>query len=107
MVLLPLVENAMKHGPLARNRGIVRFVVSEKDERVLVEISNPGAFAGRRIGGNGLPIVEKRLALAYGASARLSIEPDGDRTRASLLLPRSAELRPNASSTRAPESSPG
>ncbi len=88
MVLLPLVENAMKHGPLARHRGVVRFSVSQKDERVLVEIANPGAFAGRRAEGSGLAIVEKRLALAYGALASFSIERDGDRTKASVQLPR-------------------
>ena len=105
MVLLPLVENAMKHGPLARNKGTVRFAVSQPgdDDRVLVELSNPGAYAGRREGGSGLPIVEKRLALAYGKSARFSIERDGDRTKASLLLPRTVEIR--APSSRAPESS--
>jgi len=93
MVLLPLVENAMKHGPLARNRGTVRFAVTRSGEGVVVEITNPGAFAGRRDGGSGLPIVEKRLALAYGTSATFTIERDGDRTKAMLRLPRSVEAR--------------
>jgi two-component system sensor histidine kinase AlgZ len=89
MVLLPLVENAMKHGPLARHKGVVVFAVRLEDAAVSIEISNPGAYSGPREGGNGLPIVEKRLALAYGKHARLTIARDGDdRTKATLELPR-------------------
>ena len=88
MVLLPLVENAMKHGPLARNKGTVVFAVKPTSDGVAIEIENPGAYAGPRPGGNGLPIVEKRLALAYGSAARFTIERHGDRTRASIVLPR-------------------
>lgn len=102
MVLLPLVENAMKHGPLARNKGTVRFAVGCADDLVVIEIANPGAYAGRRAGGSGLPIVEKRLALAYGTSARFSIEGDGDRTKATLVLPKAVEIRGPVS--RAPRS---
>lgn len=98
MVLLPLVENAMKHGPLARHKGVVRFVVKEGAAEAAgpppidVEISNPGAYKGPRAGGSGLPIVEKRLALAYGKAARFTIEADGDRTRSRVLLPRTVDL---------------
>jgi signal transduction histidine kinase len=92
MVLLPLVENAMKHGPLARHKGVVRFVVVASGDRVRVEIENPGAYAGRRVGGSGLPIVEKRLALAYGKAATFAIEGDGERTRVVLTLPRAPVL---------------
>jgi LytS/YehU family sensor histidine kinase len=91
MVLLPLVENAMKHGPLARRKGVVRFSVKELPEGIRVELSNPGAYAGRRAGGSGLAIVEKRLGLAYGKAASLTIESEereGARTRVVLLLPR-------------------
>lgn len=87
MVLLPLVENAMKHGPLARNKGAVVLAVKPSDHDVVVEISNPGSYAGPRAGGSGLPIVEKRLALAYGKDARFAIERDGERTKASITLP--------------------
>jgi LytS/YehU family sensor histidine kinase len=88
MVLLPLVENAMKHGPLSRHRGTVGFAILVKDTHVTIEIANPGAYAGPRPGGSGLPIVEKRLALAYGRNARFAIGADGDRTIARLDLPR-------------------
>jgi signal transduction histidine kinase len=88
MVLLPLVENAMKHGPLSRHKGNVRFSLTVAADHVEVEISNPGAYTGPREGGRGLPIVEKRLALAYGRAARFAIERDGERTRAVMKLPR-------------------
>ncbi|HEY8075288.1 MAG TPA: histidine kinase [Labilithrix sp.] len=87
MILLPLAENAMKHGPLARNKGAVGLVVERAGERVRVAITNPGAYKGPRSGGSGLGIVEKRLALAYGDRATFLIEADGDRTRAVLVLP--------------------
>jgi LytS/YehU family sensor histidine kinase len=93
MVLLPLIENAMKHGPLARNIGIVCFSIAFSDTEVHVEISNPGAYAGPRAGGSGLPIVEKRLALTYGKAAGFAIVRDGDRTKASIRMPRVADVR--------------
>jgi hypothetical protein len=91
MLLLPLVENAMKHGPLAGKKGTVGFAVKSTATDIVIEISNPGAYAGPRTGGSGLPIVEKRLALAYGTSARFEIERVGDRTKATTILPRSSE----------------
>lgn len=102
MLLLPLVENAMKHGPLKRHRGPVVFAIEATDEAVRIRISNPGAFTGRREGGSGLPIVEKRLMLAYGRAARFTIEAeqtgaggasDAPRTKAEMHLPRAPILR--------------
>jgi hypothetical protein len=91
MLLLPVAENAMKHGPLARNKGPVGIAVAraqERDgERVRVVITNPGEYRGPREGGSGLPIVEKRLALAYGGRARFAMEAAEGRTRAVLVLP--------------------
>lgn len=88
MVLLPLVENAMKHGPLARHKGVVRLAIdTTRAGSVALRISNPGAYKGPRDGGNGLPIVEKRLALAYGGAASFTIIADGERTSAEVRLP--------------------
>jgi two-component system, LytTR family, sensor histidine kinase AlgZ len=92
MLLLPLTENAMKHGPLARRKGKVILKVSTLGDLVRIEISNPGAFTGRRDGGSGISIVEKRIALAYGDRASFAIEGDRsegeDRTRAVVAVPR-------------------
>jgi LytS/YehU family sensor histidine kinase len=96
MLLLPLAENAMKHGPLARHKGKVGLKVSLTPYEVRIEVSNPGAYAGPRDGGSGIPIVKKRLALAYGAGATLTMENvpgasgEEDRTRAVVVLPREA-----------------
>jgi two-component system sensor histidine kinase AlgZ len=89
MVLLPLVENAMKHGPLARNKGVVRFSITTTNEEIVIVLSNPGEYKGPRSGGSGLPIVQKRLALTYGKAARFAIDRDGDtRTKAEIVLPK-------------------
>lgn len=90
MVLLPLAENAMKHGPLRRNKGEVIVAVRVSRGVVTLMIDNPGAFSGPRDGGSGLPIVQKRLALAYGdrASFQIAAAPDdATRTRAIVTLP--------------------
>jgi hypothetical protein len=89
MLLLPLAENAMKHGPLARHRGEVALKITIARDAVRIELSNPGAFAGPREGGNGLAIVKKRLALAFGTDASFSIEADGpERTHAVVVVPK-------------------
>lgn len=89
MLLLPLAENAMKHGPLARNRGRVDLRVVDAGETLRIELSNPGAYEGPRDGGSGVSIVRKRLALAYGERATLAIEAEGaGRTRAVVTLPK-------------------
>jgi sensor histidine kinase YesM len=87
LLLLPLVENAIKHGPAAGHDGAVKITIV-RDERVLtVTVENPGAFRGRREGGTGLATLERRLALAWGERATLSIGAEGDRTRATLVVP--------------------
>ncbi|HEY8430643.1 MAG TPA: histidine kinase [Sandaracinaceae bacterium] len=87
MLLLPLVENAITHGPAAGHEGEVVLAVRAEDARLVVEIENPGRYAGRRAGGQGIAMVERRLALAYGDAARLELRGEGARTRAALTLP--------------------
>jgi hypothetical protein len=89
MLLLPLAENAMKHGPQKRHRGEVALTVTAVGDRVRIELSNPGPFRGPREGGNGLAIVKKRLELAFGPRASFSIDGEGEaRTRAVVVVPR-------------------
>jgi len=88
MVLLPIAENAMKHGPLARHKGKVTLSIGVVRGLVRIEIGNPGAYKGPRAGGSGLAIVKKRLGLAFGEAASFTIEADGaSRTRAVVVLP--------------------
>lgn len=89
MLLLPLSENAMKHGPAAGKRGDVILRVKEDGGHVVIEVENPGEYKGRRTGGTGVEIVEKRLRLAYGARAKVTIEGiAGERTLARITIPR-------------------
>ncbi len=92
LVLLPLFENAIKHGPAAGHAGRVSLVVKRAADRTTIEIRNPGTFTGKRDGGHGIAIVERRLALTYGARAILSIEAAGAETVSVLHLPSDAHV---------------
>ena len=94
MLLLPLAENSVKHGPGRGSRGSITLSVSRVRGDVAITLENPGAFAGPRPGGQGLKMVEQRLALAYGGRARLEIRAVGDRARVDLVLP--ADVSPEA-----------
>jgi two-component system, LytTR family, sensor histidine kinase AlgZ len=87
MLILGLVENALKHGPGRGHKGPLRLEVRAEGGGVRVELDNPGEYGGERAGGRGLPGLRRRLALAYGGGASFSIEGSGGRTRCRLLLP--------------------
>ncbi len=92
LLLLPLVENAMKHGPGGGHRGVVGLEVGRRaDGAVTLCLRNPGPYAGPRPGGQGLDTIQRRLSLAYDGGARISLrqleEADGPYTEASVLLP--------------------
>lgn len=93
MLLLPLAENAVKHGPAAGHRGPIVAEIevagagAGADKRLVVRLQNPGAYRGPRAGGNGLEMVRKRLALAYDGRAMLDIEAVGEGTVATVTLP--------------------
>lgn len=78
MVLLPLAENAMKHGPAAGHRGDVRLVVHRDEDVLRIRIENPGSYQGPRVGGEGLGIVDKRLRLTYGEKATFMMSSRAD-----------------------------
>jgi two-component system sensor histidine kinase AlgZ len=92
MILLPIAENAVKHGPSAGHRGILRVSIAD-GEPLRVSIENPGRYLGPRPGSDGLPMVERRLRLAYGGRARLHIAGDEARTRVDIDLPREGPRR--------------
>ena len=89
MLLLPLAENAVKHGPGSGHTGPVVLSVEQDADgrRIRIFITNPGTFSGPRPGGEGLHMVERRLALAYEGQAQLSIETRGSDTVAEVSLP--------------------
>jgi LytS/YehU family sensor histidine kinase len=91
MILLPVCENAMKHGVGAGHRGPIeigaRTCGGDLRSGVELWVDNPGPYAGRREGGEGIASVIQRLALAYDGAASLVVEGRGDRTRATMILP--------------------
>jgi LytS/YehU family sensor histidine kinase len=92
MVLLPLAENAVKHGPAAGHRGRIDLNVSVREDALTLHVENPGTSRGPREGSAGLPTVERRLALAYGGKAHLALASAEGRTRVTVTLPRSGPL---------------
>lgn len=87
MVLLPLAENAVKHGPAKGHVGPLRLRVERVGEGVEVVVCNPGPYTGPRDGGEGVPMVRKRLSLHYGERATLALTDEGGSTAARVCLP--------------------
>jgi hypothetical protein len=92
LVLLPLAENAVKHGPAAGHRGRITLSVGGHGDALVFTLENPGASKGPREGSSGLPTVERRLALAYAGRASLALTSEGERTRLTVTLPRSGPV---------------
>ena len=83
LMLMTLVENAIKHGVAPMGRGRIALRASEASGRVRVTIEDDGGGLGGEIGqGLGLGNVRERLRALYGESARLELlgrEPSGAR----------------------------
>ncbi|WP_269770266.1 sensor histidine kinase [Cystobacter fuscus] len=90
LVLLPLAENAVKHGPAAGHRGPIHLTVRAHGDTLVFTLENPGASRGPREGSSGLPTVERRLALAYAGGAHLTLSSENARTRVTVTLPRAS-----------------
>jgi hypothetical protein len=87
LLLLPLMENAIKHGHSAGHRGEITLSVRRVDDRVSISLSNPGPYRGPRPGSDGIPTLERRLDLVYPQVATFRIAGVGDHTVAELDLP--------------------
>ncbi|HEY6726026.1 MAG TPA: histidine kinase [Polyangiaceae bacterium] len=87
LILLPLFENAVKHGPAAGKRGALSLSIHEGAGRLRILLENPGEFRGLRDGGSGFLMVERRLELAYSGAASVQIQGHEGRTRVTLNLP--------------------
>ena len=93
MMLLTLVENALKHGlgPLPEG-GRVRVSASAADGRLVLSVADDGrGLVSGSGGGTGLANIRARLKAAYGSAAGLSLhlnEPRG--VVASIVLPSAA-----------------
>jgi two-component system sensor histidine kinase AlgZ len=88
-LLQPLVENAVRHGiqPL-REGGEIILRGHREGEGILIEIDNPLTGIPTPGGhGHGLDNVRQRVTYRYGARARVTVGPVGDRFVVRLQLP--------------------
>ncbi len=84
MLLLPLVENAITHGPAAGHEGEVSVRVRAAGASIEVRIANPGAYAGRRQGGQGIAVVASSIGSTstWPSSTSRWARAPGSRSRA-------------------------
>jgi LytS/YehU family sensor histidine kinase len=87
LVLLLLVENAVKHGARKGHRGPIAVQVTVEASRVRIHVENPGPYQPAAPG-RGLAMLRRRLEAAYGSAATVELAAAGAGTRATLLLPR-------------------
>lgn len=88
--LLTLVENALKHGPRKGHRGVIQIRARRSARELCLMVENPGPFAPiANAHSAGLPTLRRRIALAHGRRAALSVgpAPTHGRTRATLTIP--------------------
>ncbi len=75
LMLMTLVENAVKHGVAPAGHGEIRIAARQADGRIEVDVIDDGRGLGGGIGqGVGLSNVRGRLKALYGDDARLSLE---------------------------------
>ena len=105
MMLLSLVENAVKHGlnPMVAG-GCIAIAAADRDGALEVSVADTGRGIGDEIGsGVGLANIRSRLAARYGTEASLTLSPNTPRgVRARIRVPATAapsEVQPHGRST--------
>lgn len=89
LLLLPLVENALKHGlGPSEDGGDLRITAQREGDGIRLEVANTGAWgAGVNGSGTGLKNLQARLRLAFHAGASFHLERDGAWTLARIQIP--------------------
>jgi len=96
MMLLNLVENAVKHGEITQAHPLV-VRAAQRDARLCIEVRNRGNLGPSpegRPGGTGTAAA--RLRAIYGPAASLAIRQDGEDVSAVLEMPVATPDRANA-----------
>jgi sensor histidine kinase YesM len=95
MLLMSVVENAVKHGiePKA-DGGTIRIEAQQDDETVTVSVIDSGQGLAGQIGrGVGLTNLRERLRALYGRRARFSLQAEpGAGVRATIEVPSEAAV---------------
>ncbi|MBN1961959.1 MAG: histidine kinase [Deltaproteobacteria bacterium] len=87
LILLPLAENAVKHGPHSGHIGKIYLIANCDESELVLTIINPGTYLGPRLGSVGLPHLKRRLDIIYGGKALFNIAAQDSQTHAVLHLP--------------------
>jgi len=89
MLVLTLVENAVKHGISRLTAGgTIRIGATVAGDRLRVSVANSGTLgAAATTAGVGLSNARERLQLIYGDTASLTLAPDGGLVVASVSTP--------------------
>jgi signal transduction histidine kinase len=90
LMLITLVENAIKHGVAPKGRGRIDVHASETEGAIRIEVRDDGRGLVQPVGhGVGLANVRERLRALHGDAARLTLEsPGGSGTVAAIVIPR-------------------
>lgn len=87
-VLQPLVENAIRHGIGARERGgTVRIRAYQAEHALHLQVGNDGPGSSNRGTGKGLELVRQRLRALYGASSSVEVDASEAGYRVTLQIP--------------------
>lgn len=87
LLLLPLVENAFKHGIQEETRsGFVQIILCQTETELTLEVNNSIASGVKHTGGIGLVNLEKRLKILYPERYRVVLKNDGKVYQAVLTL---------------------
>ncbi|WP_394829109.1 sensor histidine kinase [Pendulispora albinea] len=87
LLLQPLVENAVKHGALRGAQGRLHVRVAVEGATLVSEVRDDGPGPGpRRTGGQGLHIVERRLAFYSSGKGHFELAREGAETVARVRL---------------------
>ncbi|WP_394839187.1 histidine kinase [Pendulispora rubella] len=87
LLLQPLVENGVKHGALRGPEARLSVRIAIEGDTLVAEVRDDGPGPGpRRAGGQGLSIVERRLAFHSGARGHFELSREGKETVARVRM---------------------